>query len=83
MGVVYEAYERGVVVGLKTLREVDPAAIYRFRSESRAVVDANHANLVRLFELVQDDSGRCFFTLEMVGGVDFLRWVERSRPPVL
>jgi len=83
MGVVYEAYdrERGIPVALKTLRKVDPAAIYRFKREFRAVVDANHPNLVRLFELVQDDKGRCFFTMEMVGGVDFLRWVGHETWP--
>jgi len=83
MGVVYEAYdrEREIPVALKTLRKVDPAAIYRFKREFRAVVDANHPNLVRLFELVQDDEGRCFFTMEMVGGVDFLRWVGHETWP--
>ena len=83
MGVVYEAHdlERDVHVALKTLRRVDPAAVYRFKREFRAVVDANHPNLVRLFELVQEEDGRCFFTMEMVQGVDFLRWIGHDTWP--
>jgi serine/threonine protein kinase len=76
MGFVYAAWdrERACEVALKTLRRIEPAALYRFKREFRALADLNHRNLVRLHELVQEDEF-AFFTMELVDGVDFLRWV--------
>ena len=77
MGVVYEAIDRarGARVALKTLREIDPAALRRFKSEFRALADLGHKNLVALGELVEHE-GSWFFTMEIVDGVDFLAWVR-------
>ena len=82
MGVVYEVLDRtrGTRVALKTLRRLDPAAIYRFKREFRAIARAAHPNLVALYELVAEPE-RCFFTMEMVEGVDFLRYVGHSTWP--
>jgi len=77
MGVVYQAWdnERKVAIALKTLRDLDAGAIYRFKREFRAIADLVHPNLVVLHELVSE-SGEWFFTMELVDGVDFLRWVR-------
>jgi serine/threonine protein kinase len=77
MGVVYEAIdrERHERIALKTLRSLDAAAIYHLKQEFRALADVRHPNLVRLHELVSD-AGSWFFTMELIDGVDFLRWVR-------
>ena len=85
MGVVYEAFdrERGQTLALKTLTHFDPAALYRFKQEFRAIADVHHVNLVRLHEFVAE-SDHAFFTMELVKGVDFLAYTRadpESRKP--
>src|ERR1051325_7557205 len=77
MGIVYEAFdrERGHVVALKKLLGTDATAIYRLKSEFRALADIAHPNLVRLYELIAEGD-EWFFTMELVDGVDFLQSVR-------
>ena len=79
-GVVYEAFDRslGSDVALKALLSMDPAALYAFKQEFRALADVAHENLVGLHELFFDD-GRFYLTMELVRGVSFLRYVRPGR----
>lgn len=76
-GSVYEAIDRlrGQRVALKTLPPLAGDAVESIRSEFRALSAIRHPNVVRLFELVVDQ-WPCFFTMELVLGVDFVAWAQ-------
>ncbi|MBK8262446.1 MAG: protein kinase [Nannocystis sp.] len=81
MGAVYEASSpRGGRVALKTLRGFSPAALYHLKHEFRALVGLSHENLVSLHKLVVQGD-QAFFTMELVHGVDFVRYVRGEEPP--
>jgi tetratricopeptide (TPR) repeat protein len=79
MGVVYRARDResSLPVALKAMTYIEPSALLRFKNEFRALADISHPNVVQLYEMVSEGQ-HWFFTMELLDGVDFLRWV---RPP--
>lgn len=76
MGAVYRVYDRDqqIVVALKTILNVNPKSILRFKQEFRCLADVTHPNLVTLYELVRD-SKRYFFTMELVDGTRITHYI--------
>ncbi|MDX2168767.1 MAG: protein kinase [Deltaproteobacteria bacterium] len=81
-GLVYRVHDRedDAVVALKTLAELDPEHVYRLKQEFRACAGVRHRNLVELYELYAGEE-ECFFTMELVDGVDFVRAARDGRAP--
>jgi serine/threonine protein kinase len=77
MGVVWEALDtdRNQRVALKTLRAFSADALFRFKREFRALQALHHPNLVNLGELIEE-GGQWFFTMELVDGVNFVKYVR-------
>ncbi len=67
--------EAGAQVALKVLKSLSPESVADFKREFRALSDLEHPNLVRLGELIAEGN-RWLFTMELVEGVDFLRYVR-------
>ena len=86
MGTVYEAHdqERNAPVALKTLRNVDPLSIYRFKVEFRALAEMSHQNLLPLYELFCEDD-QWFFTMQLLEGAtelrSFIRGIRHASRP--
>ncbi|HVW29272.1 MAG TPA: protein kinase [Polyangiaceae bacterium] len=77
MGVVYEAFDEQhqATVALKMLSHVGAEDLYDLKREFRLLADVGHHNLVTLYELFVEDV-RCYFTMELVKGVDLLSYVR-------
>ena len=82
MGVVYEVVDRvhDEVVALKTLARTSAAEVYRLKREFRSLADVTHHNLVCLYELFVEEE-RCFFTMELVKGVNFVDYARAPERP--
>ncbi len=82
MGVVHEAVdrERGARVAVKTLRAVSGEALLRFKEEFRNCQHLEHPNLISLGDLYEEN-GVWFFSMELIDGVDFVRYVRGPNHP--
>jgi serine/threonine protein kinase len=82
MGVVYEALDRedNAVLALKSLSRLNARSIYRLKKEFRALSHLVHPNLIGIHDLYSDQ-GRWFFTMDLVDGVDFVKYVRGAAPP--
>ena len=73
---VYKAFDvdKKLTVALKSLRFQEPDEIYRIKQEFRFFRDFYHPNLVMFYDLFVDDA-TCFYTMELIEGVDFVSFV--------
>jgi len=76
-GSVVEAIDvmTGQRVALKELVRTSPGALLRFKHEFRALQEVYHPNLVRLDALFEHE-GAWFIAMELVEGLDFVRWTR-------
>lgn len=77
-GEVYRARDRenpNTPLALKLLGRPSAHALYQFKREFRALSVWSHPNLVTLHDLFLDGE-LAFFTMELIPGVDFLRYVR-------
>ncbi len=65
-------------LALKILRSSDPLALHYFKREFRSLADIYHRNIIALHELIAYRD-RWMFSMELVEGVDFLRFLD-ARP---
>lgn len=79
-GFVYEVVDEvtGDRLALKTLRSPGDAEALELKREFRVLAQLRHANMVRLYDL-HADGAQCFFTMELIEGVDLLAWVRAGR----
>ena len=79
MGEVFEAFDRtlGTAVAIKRLPQMNADALFHFKREFRVIADLSHPNLIQLGGLYSHH-GQWFFTMELLHGVDLMRWVRRT-----
>src|SRR3712207_5830262 len=75
-GVVYEAQDlaRNSRVALKVLSQPSRELVTRLRRTFDELLELSHPNLVVLDEFFEEDD-TCFFSMELVGGSDFLTFL--------
>ncbi len=86
MGVVYKVRQTSLnrLLALKMIRAgslAHPEELARFRAEAEAVARFQHANLVQIYEVGQEQ-GRAYCTLEYVGGGSLAQKLSGKPLPV-
>ena len=79
-GKVYLVRDRdtGEQLALKRLLHVDNLSLLRLKREFRSLADVHHPNLVKLYELGQDDVSP-FFTMEYLEGEELSEYLAGAR----
>jgi len=86
MGVVFRARQLGLnrIVALKmlsTTAAADEGSLARFRAEGEAVAQLQHANIVQVFDIGEND-GLPFFAFEFVDGCNLAQTLHANLPPI-
>src|SRR5690606_8765263 len=83
MAVVYKAHQPDLdrVVAIKVLfgAVLQQRFIERFQAEARSVAKMNHPNVIRIFE-VGEQNGIHFLVMEYIKGRDLLAYLHESKP---
>ncbi len=83
MAVVYKAHQPDLdrVVAIKVLfgAVLQQRFIERFQAEARAVAKMNHPNVIRIFE-VGEQNGIHFLAMEYIQGMDLLNYLHEKKP---
>jgi serine/threonine protein kinase len=83
---VYKAqHESGRIVAIKVLpssKAKDSDTLKRFQQEAKLLIQLDHPNVVRAFELSEDD-GKCFLVMEFLDGETLEQLLEHRKklPP--
>jgi len=83
MAVVYKAHQPDLdrVVAIKVLfgAVLQQRFIERFQAEARAVAKMNHPNVIRIYE-VGEQNGIHFLAMEYIQGMDLLSYLHEKKP---
>lgn len=83
MAVVYKAHQPDLdrLVAIKVLfgAVLQQRFIERFQAEARAVAKMNHANVIRIYE-VGEQNGIYFLVMEYIQGMDLLAYLHEKKP---
>jgi serine/threonine-protein kinase len=88
MAAVFAGWDERVQrpVAIKVLRQYDEAdrmAVARFRREAEAAAMLDHPNIVRVYDFIEDESGRCFLIMELIEGPNLKQYLRRhDRLPI-
>jgi serine/threonine protein kinase len=73
MGAVFEAFDqdRNLRVALKSLTRISATHLFCFKQEFRSLANLVHPNVVKLYELIQEDRNY-FLSMEFIDGITSL-----------
>lgn len=83
MGVVYQAYDPNLQrhVALKIINQLmaNDKDIKRFEREAQVMAKLKHPHIVQILD-IGEEQGRCFFTMELVEGVNLKTFLQEHLP---
>jgi serine/threonine protein kinase len=85
MGIVYQAKDTHTnqIVAIKQLKASEtafsPELITRFQREGEALRELDHPNIVKMLDMVQDDSGESYLVVEYIAGGDLQNLLNNQR----
>jgi tetratricopeptide (TPR) repeat protein/predicted Ser/Thr protein kinase len=80
-GAVFKAHDEELdrPVALKRLTLADPESKARMRREGQALAKVTHPNVVQIYEVGEDETGRPFLVMALVEGQPLDEWLRESR----
>ena len=80
MGEVYKAYDFKLnrTVALKKLSLKDKSNVKRFLLEAQATAQLNHPNLIKIYDIVYEQTQK-FFTMEFIEGITLSDYLKKTK----